>query len=115
MSTLEMASLRERASSKCLATRADAVCSDPSSFRNERHHTCDILEVNDYSRNFVENAMKKQCKKTQVETDEESRAGQMYVKIPYVPGIGEQPANILRSKGMRVAHSSGRVRGRLVW
>ena len=99
---------------KCLATRAEAVCSEASSLRKERNHICDILEANGYPRKFVKKAIKKKRQEPQTEADEEPRAEKMYAKVPYVPGISEQIAKILRPKGIQVAHSSGRLRGRLV-
>ena len=98
---------------KCLATRAEAVCSDPSDLRKEKSSICDILEANGYPRAFVEKAMKKRRQEIQDEGDE-SRAETAYVKIPYVHGVSEKIAKILRPKGIQVAHSSARLRGHLV-
>ena len=54
--------------------------------------------------------MKKQCQETQHQADKDSRAEEMCVKIPYVPGITDQMAKFLWSNGMKVAHSSESVR-----
>ena len=37
-----------------------------------------------------------------------------YAKVPYVPGVSEKIAKLLRPKGIKVAHSSSRLRSRLV-
>ena len=46
--------------------------------------------------------------------NERASRGQIYAAVPYVPGVSEKISKILARKGIKVAHTSKRLRNRLV-
>ena len=46
--------------------------------------------------------------------EETARSREVYAAVPYVPGVSEKISKLLRREGIRVAHTSRRLRNRLV-
>lgn len=101
---------------KCLKRRAEAVCSDATSLREEKKHLHDLFEANGYPTSFVDKAMNRRSRTAQEEVTEtdRTRSEKVFVKVPYVPGVSEKIAKLLRPKDIVIAHSSSRLRNRLV-
>ena len=98
---------------RCLSARADAVCDNPTSRKQERARLQQIFEANGYPENFVKKVMQKK-RRRQAEPGEVTEQQKTFVKIPYVRGVSEQISKLLRPKGIQVAHSAARLKSRLV-
>ena len=97
---------------RCLNARAQAVCSEPASLHEERVHLSDIFQCNGYPRSFIDRSIKK--RKHVRQQAEETSQEKTFIKLPYVRGVSEKLAKIFRPMGIQVAHSSNRLRNRLV-
>ena len=100
---------------RCLETRARLLCSDASSLKEERAKIRDIFAANGYPESYVKKAMKpKERARVEAQQEDAGRDRDVYAAFPYVPGVSEKIAKILGKKGIRVAHTSKRLRSSLV-
>ena len=73
----------------------------------------DVFEANGYPSTFIHKALKQRTQSHQAE-EATARDEVTYAKVPYVAGVSEKIAKLLRPKGIQVAHSSRRLRNHLV-
>ena len=71
--------------------------------------------ISAYPEGFIKKAMRSKRQKPANEPQGEApRSREIYASVPYVPGVSERLAKILGRKGIRVAHTSKRLKTQLV-
>ena len=99
---------------RCMKARARRVCSDMSSVKEEKSKIRDVFVANGYPEPFIKRAMRRRDASQTVQGEAAARDQETYAAVPYVPGLSERIAKVLRPHRIKVAHKSKRLRGHLV-
>ena len=97
---------------RCLEAGARRVCSSSSSLKEEKGRIKEIFMANGYPERFIMKATKRRNARRNIQDSTDTRKD--FAAVPYVPGVSEKIAKLLRAQGVVVAHTSKRLKNHLV-
>ena len=81
--------------------------------RAEKLRVIETLESNGYPKSFVQNVDKRRTKTKDKDSADEARKDSFWISLPYMRGLSEPVARVLRPLGINVAHRAEQWKWRL--
>ena len=94
---------------RTLTRRAQIICDSADSLRDEDEHLRQIFYKNDYSDEFIDTNKYKHDKQNDVCANKETKNELTTVSLPYIRGISETIARILKHFNIRIAQKPTRT------
>ena len=94
---------------RTLTRRAQIICDSTDSLCDENEHLRQIFHKNDYSDEFIDTNKYKHDKQNDVRANTETKNELTTVSLPYIRGISETIARILKPFNIRIAHKPTRI------